>query len=51
MKAFPGPEADALRARLRARFGRVAEVRPEAKRSSSKEFYWVAGPGRRGAMR
>ena len=27
---------------LRARFGKVAEVRPEAKRRTSKEFYWVA---------
>lgn len=44
MKAFPGPEADAVRARLRQRFARVAEVRPEAKRSTSKEFYWVACP-------
>jgi 23S rRNA (uridine2552-2'-O)-methyltransferase len=47
MKAFPGPEADAIRARLRRRFARVAEVRPEGKRSTSKEFYWVAGPDRR----
>jgi 23S rRNA (uridine2552-2'-O)-methyltransferase len=45
MKAFPGPEADAMRAKLRRRFPRVAEVRPEGKRSTSKEFYWVAGPG------
>jgi 23S rRNA (uridine2552-2'-O)-methyltransferase len=44
MKAFPGPEADAMRARLRRRFARVAEVRPEGKRTTSKEFYWVAGP-------
>jgi 23S rRNA (uridine2552-2'-O)-methyltransferase len=44
MKAFPGAEADAVRARLRTRFARVAEVRPEGKRSSSKEFYWVACP-------
>lgn len=45
MKAFPGAEADAVRAELRRRFARVAEVRPEGKRSTSKEFYWVAGPG------
>ena len=47
MKAFPGAEADAVRAELRRRFARVAEVRPEGKRSTSKEFYWVAGPDRR----
>jgi 23S rRNA (uridine2552-2'-O)-methyltransferase len=44
MKAFPGPEADEIRARLKQRFGRVSEVRPEAKRVTSKEFYWVAQP-------
>ena len=44
MKAFPGAEADAIRLRLRKRFARVAEVRPEGKRATSKEFYWVAGP-------
>jgi len=44
MKAFPGPEADSVRTELRRRFARVAEVRPEGKRSTSKEFYWVAGP-------
>jgi 23S rRNA (uridine2552-2'-O)-methyltransferase len=43
VKGFPGPEADRFRARLRARYGRVAEVRPEARRRDSKEFYWVAG--------
>jgi 23S rRNA (uridine2552-2'-O)-methyltransferase len=47
MKAFPGAEADAVRAELRRRFARVAEVRPEGKRSTSKEFYWVAGPDRK----
>jgi 23S rRNA (uridine2552-2'-O)-methyltransferase len=51
MKAFPGAEADAIRARLRARFARVAEVRPEGKRSTSKEFYWVAGPDPSGRSR
>jgi 23S rRNA (uridine2552-2'-O)-methyltransferase len=51
MKAFPGREADAIRARLRQRFARVAEVRPEGKRSTSKEFYWVAGPGPAGRTR
>ena len=42
IKGFPGPESDRFRATLRAVFARVAEVRPEAKRSTSKEFYWVA---------
>ncbi len=42
IKGFPGPESDRFRSRLRARFARVTEVRPEAKRSTSKEFYWLA---------
>ncbi len=42
IKGFPGPESDNFRSRLRARFARVTEVRPEAKRSTSKEFYWLA---------
>lgn len=42
IKAFPGPESDHFRSRLRARFPRVIEVRPEAKRRTSKEFYWLA---------
>ncbi len=42
MKGFPGPESDHFRSRLRARFPRVIEVRPEARRSTSKEFYWLA---------
>ena len=46
VKGFPGPEADAFRRSLRARFGGVSEVRPEGKRSTSKEFYWVATPFR-----
>jgi 23S rRNA (uridine2552-2'-O)-methyltransferase len=46
VKGFPGPEADAFRRRLRERFGKVSEVRPEGKRSTSKEFYWVATPFR-----
>ncbi len=45
IKAFPGAEAQAMRARIKARFGKVAEVRPEGKRATSREFYWVAGPG------
>jgi 23S rRNA (uridine2552-2'-O)-methyltransferase len=49
MKAFPGPEADAVRARLRGRFAHVSEVRPEGKRSTSKEFYWIASPQKPGA--
>lgn len=46
LKGFPGPEADRFRARLRERFAAVAETRPQGKRASSKEFYWIAGPER-----
>ncbi len=46
VKGFPGPESDRFRAVLRARFEHVSEVRPKGKRATSKEFYWVAGPGR-----
>jgi len=42
LKGFPGPEAQAFRDQLRRKFGRVREVRPEGKRATSKEFYWVA---------
>jgi 23S rRNA (uridine2552-2'-O)-methyltransferase len=48
VKGFPGPPADAFRAQLRRRFKGVAEVRPEGKRSTSKEFYWVATPTKPG---
>jgi 23S rRNA (uridine2552-2'-O)-methyltransferase len=41
LKGFPGPEGDRFRATLRERFERVTEVRPEGRRSTSKEFYWV----------
>jgi 23S rRNA (uridine2552-2'-O)-methyltransferase len=41
LKGFPGPEGDRLRATLRERFGRVSEVRPEGRRATSKELYWV----------
>ena len=44
LKGFPGPESDALRSTLRRRFGHVSEVRPEGKRNTSKEFYWLATP-------
>lgn len=44
VKGFPGEEANSFRKQLKSRFGRVAEVRPEGKRSTSKEFYWVASP-------
>ncbi len=43
IKGFPGPEADRFRAELRERFARVRELRPEGKRATSKEFYWLAG--------
>ena len=42
VKGFPGEPADAFRKQLRARHARVSEVRPEGKRGTSKEFYWVA---------
>jgi len=42
MKGFPGPEAQAFRAELRHFFGKIREVRPDGKRATSKEFYWVA---------
>ena len=42
VKGFPGPESDRFRGELKRRFARVSEVRPEGKRSTSKEFYWVA---------
>ena len=41
IKGFPGPEADAFRKQLKCRFGRAREVRPEGKRATSKEFYWL----------
>ena len=41
VKGFPGPGADAFRKELRAAFERVTEVRPEGRRQTSKEFYWV----------
>ncbi len=44
VKGFPGPESDRFRGVLRKRFARVHEVRPEGKRQTSREFYWVAGP-------
>jgi 23S rRNA (uridine2552-2'-O)-methyltransferase len=46
LKGFPGPESDRMRKRLQSRFGTVSEVRPEGKRSTSNEFYWVVGGGR-----
>ncbi len=42
LKGFPGPESDRFRSVLRSSFARVSEVRPEGKRRTSKEFYWVA---------
>lgn len=44
IKGFPGAPADAFRKQLRERYGRVSEFRPEAKRGTSKEFYWLARP-------
>ena len=42
MKGFPGQESDLFRKELKRRFASVHEVRPEGKRTTSKEFYWVA---------
>ena len=42
VKGFPGQESDLFRKELRKKFGSVSEVRPEGKRVTSKEFYWVA---------
>jgi len=42
LKGFPGPEAQQFREQLRPLFRRIREVRPDGKRSTSKEFYWVA---------
>jgi 23S rRNA (uridine2552-2'-O)-methyltransferase len=41
VKGFPGQESDRFRKELRRKFATVSEVRPEGKRSTSKEFYWV----------
>jgi 23S rRNA (uridine2552-2'-O)-methyltransferase len=46
VKGFPGQESDLFREELKRRFSSVHEVRPEGKRTTSKEFYWVAS-GRR----
>jgi 23S rRNA (uridine2552-2'-O)-methyltransferase len=43
LKSFPGPESERMRHALKTRFGPVAEVRPEGKRATSREFYWVVG--------
>lgn len=42
VKGFPGQESDRFRKELKRKFGSVSEVRPEGKRATSKEFYWVA---------
>jgi 23S rRNA (uridine2552-2'-O)-methyltransferase len=47
VKGFPGQESDLFRKELKRRFAQVNEIRPEGKRSTSKEFYWVCH-GRRG---
>ena len=47
VKGFPGQESDLFRKQLRLAFAKVAELRPEAKRATSKEFYWVARDLRR----
>jgi 23S rRNA (uridine2552-2'-O)-methyltransferase len=42
VKGFPGQESDLFRKELRRKFAEVHEVRPEGKRTTSKEFYWLA---------
>ena len=42
VKGFPGQESDLFRKELRRAYAKVDEVRPEGKRATSKEFYWVA---------
>jgi 23S rRNA (uridine2552-2'-O)-methyltransferase len=42
VKGFPGQESDQFRKELRRTFAKVGELRPEGKRSTSKEFYWLA---------
>ena len=42
VKGFPGQESDLFRKELRRVFADVHEVRPEGKRTTSKEFYWIA---------
>ncbi|MFQ5514384.1 MAG: SAM-dependent methyltransferase [Myxococcota bacterium] len=42
LKGFPGPASEGVRQELRRRFERVTEVRPQATRRGSREFYWVA---------
>ncbi len=54
IKGFPGAESVRFRGELKKRFSRVTEVRPEGKRQTSREFYWVCGrpsPGRRRTRR
>jgi 23S rRNA (uridine2552-2'-O)-methyltransferase len=46
VKGFPGQESDLFRKELKRKFGSVSEVRPEGKRTTSKEFYWVASARR-----
>lgn len=46
VKGFPGQEGDLFRKELRRAFDDVHEVRPEGKRTTSKEFYWVASGSR-----
>ena len=46
VKGFPGQEGDLFRKELRRAFADVHEVRPEGKRATSKEFYWVAAGSR-----
>ena len=41
-----GQEGDLFRKELRRAFADVQEVRPEGKRATSKEFYWVAAGSR-----
>jgi 23S rRNA (uridine2552-2'-O)-methyltransferase len=42
VKVFDGPDAQDFQARIKAHFGRVKRVRPEAVRKVSREFFLVA---------
>jgi len=50
VKGFPGQESDLFRKQLKRRFGDVHEIRPEGKRTTSKEFYWVCSGKRVGTL-
>jgi len=42
VKDFPGPESREFGLELKRAFARVSEIRPEGRRATTKEFYWLA---------